>query len=159
MTSLLPGLLTRYVLVLIGAQFAVFLLVLVLDAYGWGNNLSSAANVAVLMAAGSSAGTFVAQRLKARPGWGLSLRLSVLLALVAVAVGALLLTGIVFLNGVTQAELQLLAAQMEMTPAMAALVLAVLSLALSFPVTLAGFRIGAGQVAKQIAKQAAVTGI
>lgn len=159
MTSLLPGLLTRYVLVLIGAQFAVFLLVLVLDAYGWGNNLSSAANVAVLMAAGSSAGTFVAQRLKARPGWGLSLRLTVLLALVAVAVGALLLTGIVFLNGVTQAELQLLAAQMEMTPAMAALVLAVLSLALSFPVTLAGFRIGAGQVAKQIEKQAAVTGI
>lgn len=159
MTSLLPGLLTRYVLVLIGAQFAIFLLALVLDAFGWGDSLSPAANVAVLIAAGSSAGSFVAQRLKGRPGWGLSLKLSGLLALVAVVAGSLMLVGIVLLNGITEAELQLLAAQMGMTPAMAALVLAGVSLVLSYPVTLAGFRIGAGATAKQMARQAALTGI
>ncbi len=37
--------------------------------------------------------------------------------------------------------------------------LAAVSLALSFPMTLAGFRIGARQVAKQIEKQAKMTGI
>lgn len=155
----LPGLLTRYALVFIGAQLAVYLLVLALDAFGWGDGLSSAGNVAVLIAAGSSAGSFVAQRLKARPGWGLSLKLSGLLAIVAVLFGLLMLLGIVLLNGITQAELQLLAAQMGMTPFSAAVVLAAGSLALSFPVTLAGFRIGAGATARQIEKQAALTGI
>lgn len=159
MTSLLPGLITRYVLVLIGAQFAIFLLALVLDAFGWGDSLSSAANVAVLIAAGSSAGGFVAQRLKGRPDWGMSLKLSGLLAVVAVLVGALMLFGIVLLNGITAAELQLLAAQMGMTPVTAALVLAGISLVLSYPVTIAGFRIGAGATARQIEKQAALTGI
>ena len=159
MTSLLPGLLTRYVLVLIGAQILVYLLALALDAYGWGDSLSSAGNVAVLMAAGSSAGTFVAQRLRARPSWGLSLRLSALLTLVAVFIGSLILVGVVFINGITGAELEMLAGQMNMTPVTAALVLAGVSLALSFPVTLAGFRIGAGQVAKHLEKQAKLTEI
>lgn len=76
---MLPGLLTRYVLVFVAAQLFIYLLVLVLDNFGWGDSLSSAGNVAVLMAAGSSAGTFVAQRLKGRPSWGLSLKLSALL--------------------------------------------------------------------------------
>ncbi|MCJ8240344.1 ABZJ_00895 family protein [Peteryoungia algae] len=159
MTSLLPGLLTRYVLVLIGAQILVYLLVLVLDAYGWGDSLSSAGNVAVLMAGGSTAGSFVAQRLRARPSWGSSLRLSALLCLVAVLLGSLILVGVVFVNGFSWAELQMLAGQMDMTPVTAALVLAGVSLALSFPVTLAGFRLGASQVAKQIEKQDSVTGI
>lgn len=159
MTSLLPGLLTRYVLVLIGAQIFVYLLALALDAYGWGDSLSSAGNVAVLMAAGSSAGTFVAQRLRARPSWGLSLRLSALLTLVAVLLGSLILVGVVFINGITGAELEMLAGQMNMTPVTAALVLAGVSLTLSFPVTLAGFRIGAGQVAKHLEKQAKLTEI
>ena len=159
MTSLLPGLLTRYVLVLIGAQILVYLLALALDAYGWGDSLSSAGNVAVLMAAGSCAGTFVAQRLRARPSWGLSLRLSALLTLVAVFIGSLILVGVVFINGITGAELEMLAGQMNMTPVTAALVLAGVSLALSFPVTLAGFRIGAGQVAKHLEKQAKLTEI
>lgn len=159
MTSMLPGLLTRFTLVFIGAQLAVYLLVLALDAFGWGDSLSSAGNVAVLMAAGSSAGSFVAQRLKARPGWGLSLKLSALLALVAVLLGGLILVGIVAVNGITGAELEMLAGQMDMTPVPAALVLAGVSLALSFPVTLAGFRIGAGQVAKHLEKQAKLTEI
>ena len=42
---------------------------------------------------------------------------------------------------------------------LAALVLAGVSLGLSFPVTLAGFRIGAGQVAKHLEKQAKLTEI
>lgn len=159
MTSMLPGLLTRFTLVFIGAQLAVYLLVLALDAFGWGDSLSSAGNVAVLMAAGSSAGSFVAQRLKARPGWGLSLKLSALLALVAVLLGGLILVGIVAVNGITGAELEMLAGQMDMTTVPAALVLAGVSLALSFPVTLAGFRIGAGQVAKHLEKQAKLTEI
>ncbi|MFN3505955.1 MAG: ABZJ_00895 family protein [Allorhizobium sp.] len=159
MTSLLPGLLTRYVLVFLGAQLFIYLLVLVLDIYGWGDSLSSAGNVAVLMAAGSSAGTFVAQRLKARPSWGLSLKLSALLAAVATLLGGLILVGIVVLNGITGAELQLLAAQMGMAPSMAALVLAGISLLLSFPMTLAGFRLGAGQIAKHMERQAKLTGI
>jgi hypothetical protein len=156
---MLPGLLTRFTLVFIGAQLAVYLLVLALDAFGWGDSLSSAGNVAVLMAAGSSAGSFVAQRLKARPGWGLSLKLSALLALVAVLLGGLILVGIVAVNGITGAELEMLAGQMDMTTVPAALVLAGVSLALSFPVTLAGFRIGAGQVAKHLEKQAKLTEI
>ena len=159
MTSMLPGLLTRYVLVFVAAQLFIYLLVLVLDNFGWGDSLSSAGNVAVLMAAGSSAGTFVAQRLKGRPSWGLSIKLSALLAVVAVLIGSLILLAIVWVNGITSAELQLLAAQMGMTPVMATLVLAAVSLVLSFPMTLAGFRIGAGQVAKQIEKQAKMTGI
>lgn len=159
MTSFLPGLITRYVLVLIGAQFALFLLALVLDAFGWGDSLSSAANVAVLIAAGSSAGSFVAQRLKGRPGWGVSLKLSALLAVIAVVLGSLMLFGMALLSGMTAAELQLLAAEMGMTPVTALLVLAGLSLVLSYPVTLAGFRIGAGATARQIEKQAALTGI
>ena len=159
MTSLLPGLLTRYVLVFLGAQLFIYLLVLVLDIYGWGDSLSSAGNVAVLMAAGSSAGSFVAQRLKARPSWGLSLKLSALLAAVATLLGGLILVGIVVLNGITGAELQLLAAQMGMAPSMAALVLAGISLLLSFPMTLAGFRLGAGQIAKHMERQAKLTGI
>lgn len=159
MTSLLPGLLTRYVLVFLGAQLFIYLLVLVLDIYGWGDSLSSAGNVAVLMAAGSSAGTFVAQRLKARPSWGQSLKLSALLAAVATLLGGLILVGIVVLNGITGAELQLLAAQMGMAPSMAALVLAGISLLLSFPMTLAGFRLGAGQIAKHMERQAKLTGI
>jgi len=159
MTSLLPGLLTRYVLVFLGAQLFIYLLVLVLDIYGWGDSLSSAGNVAVLMAAGSSAGSFVAQRLKARPSWGLSLKLSALLAAVATLLGGLILVGIVVLNGITGAELQLLAAQMGMAPSVAALVLAGISLLLSFPMTLAGFRLGAGQIAKHMERQAKLTGI
>ena len=159
MTSMLPGLLTRYVLVFVAAQLFIYLLVLVLDNFGWGDSLSSAGNVAVLMAAGSAAGTFVAQRLKGRPSWGLSLKLSALLAVVAVLLGSLILFLIVWVNGITGAELQLLAAQMGMTPGVATLILATVSLALSFPMTLAGFRIGAGQVAMQIAKQAEMTGI
>ncbi|MFN4208605.1 MAG: hypothetical protein ACK4HG_19585, partial [Agrobacterium albertimagni] len=78
---------------------------------------------------------------------------------VATVLGGLVLTGIVLFNGLTMAELQLLAGEMGMTPVTAALVLAGVSLALSFPVTLAGFRIGAGQVAKQIEKQAKLTEI
>jgi hypothetical protein len=159
MTSFLPGLIIRYVLVLIGAQFALFLLALVLDAFGWGDSLSSAANVAVLIAAGSSAGSFVAQRMKGRPGWGVSLKLSALLAVIAVVLGSLMLFGMALLSGMTAAELQLLAAEMGMTPVTALLVLAGLSLVLSYPVTIAGFRIGAGATAKQIEKQAALTGI
>ena len=159
MTSLLPGLITRYMLVLIGAQFAIFLLALVLAAYGWGDSLSSAANVAVLIAAGAAAGSHLAQKLKARPGWGTSLKLSGLLALVAVVTGSLLLLGIVFLNGITEAELALLAAQMGMTPPVAALVLAGVSLVLTYPVTLAGFRIGAGATARQIERRGSLTGI
>ena len=42
--------------------------------------VSAPGNVAVLIAAGSSAGSFVAERLKARPSWGMSLKLSALLA-------------------------------------------------------------------------------
>jgi hypothetical protein len=159
MNSLLPGLLTRYTLVFIAAQIFIYLLVLALDSYGWGDSLSSAGNVAVLMAAGSSAGSFVAERLKARPSWGLSLKLCALLAVVATVLGGLVLAGIVLFNGLTMAELQLLAGEMGMTPVTAALVLAGVSLALSFPVKLAGFRIGAGQVAKHIEKQAKLTDI
>jgi hypothetical protein len=84
---------------------------------------------------------------------------SALLAVVAVMLGSLILLLIVWVNGISGAELQLLAAQMGMTPVVATLVLAAVSLALSFPMTLAGFRIGAGQVAKQIEKQAKMTGI
>ncbi len=159
MNSLLPGLLTRYTLVFIAAQIFIYLLVLALDSYGWGDSLSSAGNVAVLMAAGSSAGSFVAERLKARPNWGLSLKLCALLAVVAVLLGGLILVGVVMINGITGAELEMLAGQMDMTPMTAALVLAGASLALSFPVTLAGFRIGAGQVAKHLEKQAKLTEI
>lgn len=159
MTSMLPGLLLRYTLVFIAAQLVIYLLVLALDAFGWGDSMSSAGNVAVLMAAGSSAGSYVTQRLKARPGWGLSLKLSALLAVVAVLLGSLILLAIVWVNGITSAELQLLAAQMGMMPLTATLVLAGVSLALSFPMTVAGFRIGASATAKQIAKQAEVTGI
>ncbi|MGL4199569.1 MAG: ABZJ_00895 family protein [Allorhizobium sp.] len=159
MTSLLPGLLTRFVVVFIGAQLFIYLLVLALDSFGWGDSLSSAGNVAVLIAAGSSAGSFVAERLKAKPSWGLSLKLSALLAVVAVLLGGLILLGVVFSSGITGAELEMLAGQMDMTPVTAALVLAGGSLALSFPVTLAGFRIGAGQVAKHLEKQAKLTEI
>jgi len=159
MTSFIPGLITRYLLVLIAAQLAMFLLALVLEAFGWGDVLSSATNVAVLIAAGSSAGTYMAQKLRARPSWGLSLKLSLLLSVIAALAGALMLFGIVLLNGITEAELQLLAADMGMTPVSAALVLAALSLVLSYPVTVAGFRIGAGATAKQIEKQATLTGI
>jgi hypothetical protein len=159
MTSLLPGLLTRFVVIFIGAQLFIYLLVLALDSFGWGDSLSSAGNVAVLIAAGSSAGSFVAERLKARPSWGLSLKLSALLAVVAVLLGGLILLGVVFSSGITGAELEMLAGQMDMTPVTAALVLAGGSLALSFPVTLAGFRIGAGQVAKHLEKQAKLTEI
>lgn len=159
MTSLLPGLLTRFVVVFIGAQLFIYLLVLALDSFGWGDSLSSAGNVAVLIAAGSSAGSFVAERLKARPSWGMSLKLSALLAVVAVLLGGLILLGVVFSSGITGAELEMLAGQMDMTPVTAALVLAGGSLALSFPVTLAGFRIGAGQVAKHLEKQAKLTEI
>ncbi len=159
MTSLLPGLLTRFVVVFIGAQLFIYLLVLALDRFGWGDSLSSAGNVAVLIAAGSSAGSFVAERLKAKPSWGLSLKLSALLAVVAVLLGGLILLGVVFSSGITGAELEMLAGQMDMTPVTAALVLAGGSLALSFPVTLAGFRIGAGQVAKHLEKQAKLTEI
>lgn len=150
MTSLLPGLMTRYLLVLIGAQFAIFLLAQVLYAFGWGESLSSAANVAVLLAAGAAAGSHLTAMLKARPGWGVSLKLAGLLALVAVLTGAILLLGIVFLNGITQAELTLLAAQMGMTPLAAALVFAGFSLVLTYPVTLAGFYIGAAVTARKI---------
>lgn len=159
MTSLLPGLIIRYMLVLIGAQFAIFLLALVLDAYGWGDSLSSAANVAVLIAAGAAAGSHLAEKLKVRPGWGTSLKLSGLLAVVAVVTGSLLLLGIVFLNGITEAELALLAAQMGMTPPVAALMLAGVSLVLTYPVTLAGFRLGAGATARQIERRGSLTGI
>ncbi len=159
MTSLLPGLLTRFTVVFIAAQLFIYLLVLVLDSFGWGDSLSSAGNVAVLIAAGSSAGSFVAERLKARPSWGMSLKLSALLAIVAVLLGGLILVGVVMINGITGAELEMLAGQMDMTPITAALVLAGASLALSFPVTLAGFRIGAGRVAKHLEKQAKLTEI
>ncbi len=159
MTSLLPGLLTRFVVVFIGAQLFIYLLVLALDSFGWGDSLSSAGNVAVLIAAGSSAGSFVAERLKAKPSWGTSLKLSALLAVVAVLLGGLILLGVVFSSGITGAELEMLAGQMDMTPVTAALVLAGGSLALSFPVTLAGFRIGAGQMAKHLEKQAKLTEI
>ena len=74
-------------------------------------------------------------------------------------IGSLILVGVVFINGITGAELEMLAGQMNMTPVTAALVLAGVSLALSFPVTLAGFRIGAGQVAKHLEKQAKLTEI
>lgn len=159
MTSFIPGLITRYVLVLIAAQFAMFLLALVLEAFGWGDVLSSATNVAVLIAAGSSAGTYMAQKLKARPGWALTLKLSGLLSVIAVLAGSLMLFGIVLLNGITEAEMQLLAADLGMTPSTAALVLAALSLVLTYPVTIAGFRIGAGATAKQIEKQTTLSGI
>ena len=86
-------------------------------------------------------------------------KLSALLAIVAVLLGGLILVGVVMINGITGVELEMLAGQMDMTPITAALVLAGASLALSFPMTLAGFRIGAGQVAKQIEKQAKLTGI
>ncbi|MGL4199377.1 MAG: ABZJ_00895 family protein [Allorhizobium sp.] len=159
MTSILPGLLTRFTVVFIAAQLFIYLLVLVLDSFGWGDSLSSAGNAAVLIAAGSSAGSFVAERLKARPSWGMSLKLSALLAVVAVLLGGLILIGVFMINGITGAELEMLAGQMDMTPITAALVLAGVSLALSFPVTLAGFRIGAGQVAKHLEKQAKLTEI
>jgi hypothetical protein len=156
---MLPGLLIRYIIVFIGAQLAIYLLVLALDAFGWGDSLSSAGNVAVLIAAGSSAGNYVAERLKGRPSWALSLKLSALLAIVATLLGGLLLVAIVWASGMSQAELQLLAGEMGMTPVTSALVLAGISLALSFPVTLAGLRIGAGATAKHLEKQAKLTEI
>ncbi len=151
MTSLLPGLMTRYALAFIGAQLAVFLLMLTLDAFGWGGGLSSTVgNVAVLIAAGAAAGRYVAGKMGMRPGWRLSVTLSALLATLAVLAGSLILAAIAVFNGVGGAELQLLAGQMGMTPVTAAVVLFGLSLALSFPVTVAGFRIGAGAMATRI---------
>ena len=54
----------------------------------------------------------------------MSLKLSALLAIVATLLGGLVLVAIVWASGMSQAELQLLAGEMGMTPVASALVLA-----------------------------------
>lgn len=153
MRALLPGLLLRYSLTLIGLQVLMFILIIIAESFGWSEDLFRAANVAVLIGSATTAGNYVGQQLRAKPSWPMSLGLAFFMSLASVVLGAILFFVVLAAGGVDTAEISSLVDEIGFGSVGAALLFMGFALLLSYPVSLVGLRIGAGATAKVAAKE------